>query len=430
MKRVLVLATLLLAGPASAAPSFDCGKARSKAEKAICASAEASARDADVAEAYRLALSRLEGDADAVARLKADQKTFVAYRDTFIDNENLVLPDFLARRRDFLLSIDPTVRDGVEGRWRSFWGETRIGRTPRGMVEFSFWLSQPILRSWNCGDPKETAPGRMVRGALVSGRKDDGMRFERRGRLLIISIVSEPGVESDASCGYVGKDTNAMFPVMSAQPVVAEQRPAARPADKDLAEILPRLPAAAFDNTTDGIADAELRRLVATGSSENWSLRIASPQKMVASARQAAAEVYLTRKTLDGTDLIEVLTFNEKAVTYAYWALSPAGKLLVPHTPQPRTRLFNEGEDGHDAIAPGDLPAPLRAYVDKLEQCQHWEGETSDDLTPERKREILQQLKKLGCASRAGDEKNLKAQFKDQPRWLGVIARVSRLFAP
>lgn len=429
MKRFLVLA-VLLATPAAAAPSFDCTKARSKAEKAVCASPEASALDSEVADAYRLALSRLEADANAVMRLKIDQKAFVTYRDKFIDNENLVLPDFLAKRRDFLLSIDPTARDGIEGRWRSFWGETRIRKSNRGDFEISHWMSEPVLRSWNCGDPQETAPGRLERGGLETGRKDDGMRFERKNRLLMMRILSEPDVETGTSCGFVGKNTDAMFPVMSVQPIVAEQKPLPSFSEKRLGNVLPRLPVTAFDNTTDGIDPSELKHLIATGASVNWTIKTVSAQKVIISARKPLSEVHLTRKMMDGTDLVQTLTFNEKAVSYSYWAVGKDNTPLTSHTPRGLMRLLNETHDGSDGIQLADVPPAIRNFMEKTEQCLHWEGEVSDDGAPAHKQKIANTLKELDCAGRHKEQKALTAQFKDQVRWMTIISRTDHFLAP
>ncbi|MBK9340861.1 MAG: DUF1311 domain-containing protein [Rhodoferax sp.] len=67
--------------PALAAPSFDCAKARTTAERAICASADVSQLDSEIADAYKTALTRLRADANAVEALKADQRIFMRYRD-------------------------------------------------------------------------------------------------------------------------------------------------------------------------------------------------------------------------------------------------------------------------------------------------------------------------------------------------------------
>jgi len=196
--------------------------------------------------------------------------------------------------------------------------------------------------------------------------------------------------------------------------------------EKSVGDLLPLLPTEAFENTTEGIEADELKELVGKGASANWTLRTVAPHKVVASARRPSGEVHLTRKDIDGADVIEALTFNQKAVSYGYWAAGAAGKPLTAHQPSGRARAFNETGDGA-AIPPGDVPAPIRQYIDKMEQCQHWSGEAGDDAPPARQREIAGQLKKLGCASRPRDEKALQAKFAGQPRWLGLIARATRL---
>lgn len=427
--RPLIFLAFLIASPAIAAPSFECVKARSKAEKAICSNPEAAALDLAVADAYRLALSRLEPDSEAVARLKRDQKVFVTYRDKFIDNENLVLVDYLAKRRDFLLSIDPTVRSGVEGHWRSFWGETRITASAGGAPEIRHWMVEPVLQSWHCGDPAEVASGRPVRGGVETGRKDDGLRFERKDRLLKISVISQPDVETSNSCGFLGKDTDVMFPAMPAQPVAAEAKPQPRKSGVKLANLLSRLPAEAFDHTTDGIEAAELKELVAKGASAQWVLKMVSDQKGIASARKPFAEVHLTLARIDGVDLVQALTFNEKAINYSYWAIGDAGKALTSHALKPMTRLLHETVDGRAPVALADILQPIRRFIEKTEQCLHWEGEISDDIAPARKREINDNLGKLGCAGRRNEEKRLSAQFASQPIWHFILSRTELLLS-
>ncbi|WP_298496973.1 MliC family protein [uncultured Maritimibacter sp.] len=77
----------LFASPAFAqdGPSFDCAKAESSAEEAICASPELAALDQRVADVYARALAAAEGlDAgaeDAVATLHSEQRGWIGGRD-------------------------------------------------------------------------------------------------------------------------------------------------------------------------------------------------------------------------------------------------------------------------------------------------------------------------------------------------------------
>jgi uncharacterized protein len=79
----LALAFVLAASASNAAesgkPSFDCTKAKSVAEKMICADPELGSADAAIAANYASALKRL--DAPARKALAQDQEDFVSYRD-------------------------------------------------------------------------------------------------------------------------------------------------------------------------------------------------------------------------------------------------------------------------------------------------------------------------------------------------------------
>lgn len=74
---VLALAALLFLVPVAQAASFDCGKAATSFEKAICANPELSMRDETLAQAYATALGGLS--ADAAAAVKADQHDWLSY---------------------------------------------------------------------------------------------------------------------------------------------------------------------------------------------------------------------------------------------------------------------------------------------------------------------------------------------------------------
>lgn len=206
-----------------------------------------------------------------------------------------------------------------------------------------------------------------------------------------------------------------------ALPLKAQERP--------LSEVLLRVPADAFENTTDGIEPEELKTLLVKGESASWTLKHQSSQQAQASARRGGSDVRLARKTLGDADVIEVLTLNEKAVSYGYWAIAPGGGPLARHDLPPRLRLFNETDDGSAGTTPEKAPPGLLAYVEKFETCQHWLGEVGDDASPARRREIAVQLKQKHCDTLSRDKAGLERSFKGQPRWLALISRADRLFA-
>jgi uncharacterized protein YecT (DUF1311 family) len=433
MKSLFLLA-LMVAAPASAAPSFDCGRASSRAERAICADPEASALDSEVATAYRLAASRLGDDANAVARLKLDQKAFVTYRDKFIDNENLVLTDYLGRRRDFLLSIDPTPREGVAGRWRSFWGETRIDSASGGRAEISHWMSEPILRSWNCGDPQEAAKGRLEQGALITGAKDNGMRFARKGRLLTMAILSEPDVETGDSCGHIGKDTDAMFPVMSAQPVVAEVKPVARaPAPP------PRTAMAYFRLTTENegndqrffvnAADyraptlAERRALLTTREGVDWKILEQTPEHMKLRHKTISYEIDLAVRRLNREYLrVKVLNPHEtdpaRRERLQYFELQEDGVTLDNVWPD---KLARAADGMTPPLAFEAIPAKLKEHFAKVDICTHYE--TESPFSPAEEKRLRTIIRPEGCKALNEREMQFRSEFLNNPALADLLDR-------
>lgn len=75
----MLAAACCLATGAHAA-SFDCKKARSEDEKAVCASPELSRLDDDMAAAYKAALGLMSGDNKRVALFRKDQADWVKDR--------------------------------------------------------------------------------------------------------------------------------------------------------------------------------------------------------------------------------------------------------------------------------------------------------------------------------------------------------------
>src|ERR1700754_459703 len=108
-------AALLMAAPLMAhAAGFDCARAGSPSEKAVCATPKVSALDGKLAEAFRTALKNHPDKADA---LKLDQRHWLAERDAAVadflsSSPGKVLPVNTAQyqaRIDFLRGLDTKV---------------------------------------------------------------------------------------------------------------------------------------------------------------------------------------------------------------------------------------------------------------------------------------------------------------------------------
>ena len=78
--KIILVIPLLIPGELSAA-SFDCNRAETQIEKMICAEAELSKLDEDLAGAYAIALEN-RSQSDTKEALKNDQKTWLKERNT------------------------------------------------------------------------------------------------------------------------------------------------------------------------------------------------------------------------------------------------------------------------------------------------------------------------------------------------------------
>lgn len=148
--RSLLLALLLTAPLAAEAapPSFDCAKAKLPVEKAICRSAELSAYDVEIAQAYARAMQNL-GD-PMRETLRRAQRLFVAAR-----NDAFGLPDddLSGRLTDqiaFLKSIETRGRSTVEGSWRNGLGVVEVTKKPDGNAEVLIGTADPVRARWLC----------------------------------------------------------------------------------------------------------------------------------------------------------------------------------------------------------------------------------------------------------------------------------------
>lgn len=120
--RIAALAIIVCAGTAaSAAPSFDCAKAASVMEKAVCSDPKLSEMDAKLAASYRSALSRLSPEAQS--KVRDSQRQWLKYAGTVCGRVNLpkddsraqppaacLIDEYQGRQKHFDTSV--TAKDG------------------------------------------------------------------------------------------------------------------------------------------------------------------------------------------------------------------------------------------------------------------------------------------------------------------------------
>lgn len=150
----------LLALPAAAAgkakPSFDCAKASTAAEKAICA--DPASADADRAIARSFADGLAAADPTVAKALREDQRYFLDVRDGLAADDGARTAE--ERREDLRLTLQNRatmlahldLRSGSDftGTWRNTEGAIVIARRADGTYSVSANTAQPYDGRWVC----------------------------------------------------------------------------------------------------------------------------------------------------------------------------------------------------------------------------------------------------------------------------------------
>ena len=220
-----VLAALLASNGsamAQARPSFDCAKAASAAEKAICSDPALAQADADVAKNYAAVMKML--DPHAGKALRDDQSDFILYRDQIAgfnentpkDQQNLDLGEFLRDRAAFLAGIRKPADSRFVGTWSSVRGTVEIAAAGAGKLDVSEEVANPVSGSGSC----EIGGTVKVRKELRLVDTDDNDKptgfvftFRRDGDALVAeqSGTGKDGVSEPPSCGANGHADGNFF---------------------------------------------------------------------------------------------------------------------------------------------------------------------------------------------------------------------------
>ncbi len=193
-----------LSTPARAAPSFDCGKARSKVEKAICASVALSALDQRVATAYAKAMMRLDGAGQAA--LRADQRLFLDARDHFFGTPDYDLRAELAARAVWLERINPRAAGAWDGTWGSVMGEITLSKKGGRAAIDTVALSQSHPTCTLEAATISVDGGLIVGGTAADLKENDGwsVRLTRAGDALTADLLPPKGREQVGGPPFCG----------------------------------------------------------------------------------------------------------------------------------------------------------------------------------------------------------------------------------
>jgi uncharacterized protein len=205
----LVLAAALAASSAQdARPSFDCRRASSDAERAICADPQLARLDRRMAEAYRAVRARLSAPArEALAR---DQRWFIGARDEWQDNRERAgfrnFDDIAERMRNRIAFLDSiqTAPTSLIGSWRNAAGMVEVRPEGQGRVSVAINAANPVNARWLC-DVSGTGT---LTGDATAFTTDDGWRIRlvRRGAALQVEETPPPsGSSVRPYCGSNGQ---------------------------------------------------------------------------------------------------------------------------------------------------------------------------------------------------------------------------------
>jgi hypothetical protein len=205
MLRPLAAALLLAAALPAAAQnraSFDCVRAKSDVEKAICASAELSALDRNIAAVFGDLRRRL--DRDAVKVLVEEQATFNGTRELAMDSPNTTLKDYMGEHLKMLRRIQPPAANSGPsaflGEWASTAGTVTIKPGKGGSLQVSINTVAAVSARWVCDVSGEA---RLQDGKLVFTEDEVTITLSRRGQSLAVAEKLKDGQGRDY-CGANG----------------------------------------------------------------------------------------------------------------------------------------------------------------------------------------------------------------------------------
>lgn len=141
--------------PAFAQAGFDCAKASTQTEKAICASPEVSEADRAMSIAYKELIKR--ADPALKEALRTDQADFIQLRaeafESHLANAAMRQESLLDRtetRAEFLNWISVTDSSSLEGTWRNVWGVVKVEKTASGKLAVDIDVADQANGSWVC----------------------------------------------------------------------------------------------------------------------------------------------------------------------------------------------------------------------------------------------------------------------------------------
>ena len=204
------LLALSLMSSTQPGPSFDCARASTGSERAICADPTLSALDRDMAAAYAAARTRISPAARQA--LQSDQQAFLRVREAAqaLQGQPAMegfgnLNDQMAIRSSFLNQIRRPSRGDLIGVWGNVVGGVSIRQVNGGRLIAEITTANPVNGSWIC-QVEITGP---VTGGRLTGHPDADPAVtisitRRDGYIDVSETVSGDSAGTPGYCGHNG----------------------------------------------------------------------------------------------------------------------------------------------------------------------------------------------------------------------------------
>lgn len=215
MFATLAFALSLTAAPQVSQPSFNCARASTPAEHAICADPRLGRLDRGLADRYvEVRRSMTPAMREALTR---DQRWFLGARDEWQENSTRGgfrdFPDMAARMDDriaFLDRLQTRPATQLQGRWRNAAGQVQIRTLEKGQVSVEISAAHPVNARWLC----EVSGRARVGDRTITINADDGWRVRLsldRGVLKVEELAPGGQGGSRPYCGANGYVEGSYF---------------------------------------------------------------------------------------------------------------------------------------------------------------------------------------------------------------------------
>lgn len=205
---VALLATSALAQQADG-PSFDCRKAATAVERAICSDPTLAQLDRSIARNYRELLD--VGDHALSSALREDQRRFIDIRDEVLTLPGLsrrerheTLQAVMKERAQLLARIDTTRTSSPVGTWETLESRIEVQEVGNG-YRVAAVANRPLDARWTCDVEAQGA----LRGPILRATEPTvpgwSLRLRRAGAVLDVEEqVDSDDVSSHPFCGMNG----------------------------------------------------------------------------------------------------------------------------------------------------------------------------------------------------------------------------------